>query len=374
MTVRIHLMVACALWVAACGDENPRRGPASVGGGSSNGGSSAAAGRAGNAHSGMAGEPSNEAGGGGDAVAHGGEAAEAGAAGAASAPSSDAGAGGQGEVVVPEPPLVVDPCPSDTPGPVPSLGSVCDEASVWGTPAALTLPGSGEENLVAITPDELTVVWSAAIGPTLSVFVADRATRDAAFTTATQIYDSLVLGVAADGLSLVVTSDAVNGLYERKRPSRTAEFEVMGEGPFEVLNDHAEQETGSFGSATLSPDELTLYYTFFSPGNAYQVHVSTRASTSAVWPVGTTLEACELRAYGSRVQTPSGVSADGLTLFYDDDARNLARAAYRATTSGAFSHFVDLGKWRSPQPNLGCDRLYFSDRVKPGIFVAPRAP
>ena len=269
---------------------------------------------------------------------------------------------------------MLEPCPSDTPGPTPSLGSVCDEASGWGDPTALSLPGSGEENLLAITPDELTLVWSAAIGPTLSIFVADRASRDAAFTTATQIYDSIVIGLAPDGLSLLVTSDSSNSLHERRRASRTAEFDAISEGPFEALNDHAEKQPGSFGNATLSPDALTLYYTFFSPGDAYPVHVSTRASASAVWPVGTTLRACELQAYGSRAQIPSGVSSDGLTLFYDDDARGQARAAYRAATSGAFSYFVDLGAWRSPQPNLACDRVYFSDRARSGIFLAPRAP
>lgn len=319
----------------------------------------------------MAGEPASEAGAGSDRAGQAGEAGEAGAAGA---PSSNAGAGGHGGEVAGEPPLALDPCPSDTPGPTPSLGSVCDEASAWGTPTALILPGSGAENLLAITPDELTLVWSAAIGPTLSVFVADRATRDAAFTTASQIYDSIVLGLAPDGLSLVVASDSSNSLYERRRANRTADFDELVEGPFELLNDRAEKQLGSFGNATFSPDGLTLYYTFFSPGDQYPVHVSTRVSTSATWPVGTTLQTCELRAYGSRAQTPSGVSADGLTLFYDDDARGRARAAYRATTSSAFSHFVDLGAWRSPQPNLGCDRVYFSDRVQSGIFLAPRAP
>ena len=163
----------------------------------------------------------------------------------------------------------------------PSFGSVCDEASAWGAPTALSLPGSDEENLLAITPDELTLVWSAAIGPTLSVFVADRATRDAAFTTATQIYDSIVLGLAPDGLSLLVTSDSSNSLYERRRPNRSADFDEITEGPFQVLNDQAEKQPGSFGNATLSPDALTLYYTFFSPGDAYPVHVSTRASAGA---------------------------------------------------------------------------------------------
>jgi hypothetical protein len=361
--------VACALWIAACSDDSRPRGQLSTGG-SSNGGSSAVAGRAGSQQSGFAGEPSSEAGAGSDGAGQAGEAGEAGAAGAPSNP----GAGGYGGEVAGEPPLALDPCPSDTPGPTPSLGSLCDEASTWGTPTALSLPGSGEENLLAITPDELTLVWSAAIGPTLSVFVADRATRDAAFTTATQIYDSIVLGLAPDGLSLVATSDSSNSLYERRRPNRTADFDELAEGPFELLNDRAETQVGSFGNATLSPDGLTLYYTFVSPGDPYPVHVSTRASVSATWPVGTTLQACELQAYGSRAQTPSGVSADGLTLFYDDDARGRARAAYRATTSSAFSHFVDLGAWRSPQPTLGCDRIYFSNRVQPGIFVAPRAP
>jgi hypothetical protein len=361
--------VACALWVAACGDDSRPRGLLNAGG-SSSGGSSAVAGRAGSAPSGGAGEPSSDAGAGGDRAALAGEAGDAGAAGA----PSNAGAGGLDEEIIGEPPLALDPCPSDTPGPTPSLGSLCDEASAWGAPTALSLPGSGGENLLAITPDELTLVWWAAIGPTLSVFVADRETRDAAFTTANQIYDSTVLGLAPDGLSLVVASDSSNGLYERRRPNRSADFGEPAEGPFELLNDHAETQLGSFGNATLSPDGLTLYYTFFSPGEPYQVHVSTRVSANATWPVGTTLQACELRAYGSRAQIPSGVSADGLTLFYDDDARGRARAAYRATPNGAFSYFVNLGAWRSPQPNLGCDRMYFSDRVQPGIFVAPRAP
>jgi hypothetical protein len=70
------------------------------------------------------------------------------------------------------------------------------------------------------------------------------------------------------------------------------------------------------------------------------------------------------------VRIPRGVSSDGLTLFYDDLVRGIARAAWRETRSAPFTIFVDLGSRPRAQPNTACDRLYFTDQTGPAYADA----
>ena len=90
------------------------------------------------------------------------------------------------------------------------------------------------------------------------------------------------------------------------------------------------------------------------------------------WPVGTALSSCEFRAYGALIRTPTGISSDGLTLFFEDAAAGGARAAFRETTDSAFEWFVDLGPIGRAQPNEACDRLYYWDQATSSVSVAQR--
>jgi hypothetical protein len=64
-------------------------------------------------------------------------------------------------------------------------------------------------------------------------------------------------------------------------------------------------------------------------GGAGTLYSSSRA-TRDPWPVGQAFSECELQSHDLALRHPTGVSSDGLTLFYFDGVRGVARAASRA--------------------------------------------
>ena len=100
------------------------------------------------------------------------------------------------------------------------------------------------------------------------------------------------------------------------------------------------------------------YSALADESDEFPVHLSTRAGGEP-WPVGDTLENCELKAYGALRRTVTGVSSDGLTLFFYDPASAESRAGWRATRDAPFDWFVGLGARLQMQPNEDCTRLYF---------------
>jgi hypothetical protein len=88
------------------------------------------------------------------------------------------------------------------------------------------------------------------------------------------------------------------------------------------------------------------------------MHVATRTGSGA-FSAGAARNDCELASHGvGASRRPTAMSADGLTLFYFDEARNRERAAFRAKRQAPFSVFVDLGERAAAQPNASCDALW----------------
>jgi hypothetical protein len=175
--------------------------------------------------------------------------------------------------------------------------------------------------------------------------------------------------VNPDGLRLVTTEEGI-ALATRSRAARGDEFDAPDEGEFELLNAEAGENALFFESAVISPDDQTLYYSVTGFENdEYPLYVSQRSGDEP-WPVGDVLESCEFRAYGALKRIVTGVSSDGLTLFFDDPATSSARAAFRETTESEFEWFVDLGAIGRAQPNEACDRLYFWDSEASTVSVS----
>lgn len=377
MTVRSNSVGCTLLWVLACAEEPRPRGFSTGSGGSSIAGSrSTAEGGSAGTFSGNAGDSgSDSAGGSGDF----------GVGGQAGTGASEGGGAGQGgsSGAVDDPRPSIDDCPA-TIEPE-ELDALCDPAAEFraatkvelasGVDAVSAASEFSGEVLVGITPDELSLVWSAAPGAELSFFLADRGSKEAPFKTIEELLESEPLGLSADGLTLVVSSNSRASLSERKRVARGESFGQPREGPFSEVNADARARGLSFDSVAVAPDHRTLYYTAFEPEpDKYPLRVSTRSDPNAPWPVGQTLSVCEFEAHEFLAPRPSAISADGLTLFYQDGARGTARAATRAGSDGEFVFFKNLGERSRPQPNLACDRLYYSDPNSRGIFFVSRVP
>jgi hypothetical protein len=213
--------------------------------------------------------------------------------------------------------------------------------------------------LIGVTPDELTIAWAEPERSLPRYYVADRASLEEEFGPKQLVSAANVLCLSPDGLRLVGLSESHGGLLVLGRADRSSEFGSESEGEFSDLNADALAQGYTFSSCAFAPDDRTLYYTAGAIDERYPLRVSTRGDAGA-WPVGAAIEGCEFEAHGGYGRYPSGVSADGKTLFFYDSWRGEARAAFRGDSTGAFTWFRDLGALFVPQPNQACDRLYGS--------------
>jgi hypothetical protein len=257
------------------------------------------------------------------------------------------------------------PCPSEANMDPPPTGTfVCDPEGTLGTAMNVSLPGA-PTSLVAITPDELTIAWYGSMLGT-AFYVADRATPSDPFTTYEQREDLNYCALSPDGLRLVAI-EGTGRFIEFTRASRSVSFGATPvEGTFATLNADGASQALTFAGCAISPDDRTLFYLASGGQGNQPLHVSTRTGTDP-WPVGSEIEGCDFEAHGDLYSHPTGVSADGLTLFFYDWARSQARAAWRETTTGPFVWFKNLGTIEHAQPNTACDRLYSTSPSGPAF-------
>jgi hypothetical protein len=358
--------IGCALVLSAgCSGEDRAKPAVSAGGKGNAAGSANKAGQAGKSNTAAGdGSVARPGGAGGNDASEGGAAPTSGSPGIEGPPS----VGG-------DPGLMLEPCPSDD-APAPAgFSGVCATAQAWANGAdALELGAGRAPSFVAITPDERTVVWSEVDSSMPTYFLADRSAPGDAFGEAQELAFPGVVGLSPDGLRITVVTGG--RFAEATRAARDESFDEPGYGSYATLDADADAQLLALGNAVVSPDDKTLYYTAWMTDEitVYPLLVSTRTGNEP-WPVGSALQSCELKAYGGRGPRPTAISSDGLTLFLSDDARATARAAFRSSPSGAFSWFTDLPGRLGPQPNRGCDTLYYSPvSDAPRVLAAARKP
>ncbi len=246
--------------------------------------------------------------------------------------------------------------------------SLCRPDAMWTSPVRVSL-FDGDDTLAAVSGDERTVAWSRMSGPSPELFVADRpdVASDFGAPQAVSPAGGIFGGRAAlspDGLQLVVVSPNQRQLVVLARPEHGEAFELAGEGTTETvlfarLNASlAELPDGhSIDDPVWSKDGTEFLFTVTSLDGA-TIHVATRTGSGA-FSAAVARNDCELASHGvGASRRPTAMSADGLTLFYFDEARNRARAAFRAKRDALFSVFVDLGERAAAQPNASCDALW----------------
>lgn len=392
-TLRIRLRsfaLPAALFVlasAGCGDDDSP--PAGLGGGAKAGAGAASggagrAGRAGSAGSAAGGESgvSGESGRGGSSAGAAPEGGTAGATGGGAGETGEgqAGEGGRGGGGGTGATSGAGGAPSfdceDAGAELPQgYDPLCDPAAQWGPSEPVPIMASGSDMLSSLTPDELSIGFSAEDGFGVAFFVADREGALDPFGTPQKLADPALasaqrIALSPDGLRVIAAAD---GLFvSAVRSTREEAFGAFAEGECAELDAQARAVGQVLGDPVIAADDLVLYYSVVSGAGATTLFVSTRTG-SEPWPPGTPLDQCELNQHPLGVRLPTGVSADGLTLFFFDTARGVARAGFRAATDAPFARFVDLPGYGS-QPNAACDRLYYSlaGDLPLGVVVSER--
>ena len=241
----------------------------------------------------------------------------------------------------------------------------CDPTPSWGTGSVVVASEANDDLIGAITPDELTVAWTEQGGGLITVSYADRASASSPFGALGEVpmalgpfaFDRVAL--SADGLRLVAVAAGGTGLVQITRSSRAASFGTLDSGSFATLTS-AQGSGVTYASPLLSPDDQTFWYGASTEGGTPKIYVADRGPSGS-WAPGTSLPTPQFFGSGQGAMQPSGLSADGLSLFYWDGAAQTEMVAWRATTTSPFNWFVDVGPARKfAQPNASCDSIYWS--------------
>jgi hypothetical protein len=323
------------------------------GGTSSDGGDDAAAGVANAPEGGAAGDASSSAG----------------AENAAGFPALQGGAGAAG-ATDPPPPSPMFSCPSEAAGGRPTFESECSTDLTLGQAERVAVDAGNYAHLIAVTPDELSIAWSSLGSSQVRFFVADRWSANDGFDPPRAVATTgSVVALSADGLS-AITLDAAHVAYsESVRDDRGQDFGEPTAGAFAPINAQAQQLGLTLGAAVLSADSRSFFYVAQSQDASHPVRIATR-NDDGPFPVGEPIDVCELEAHGALVRTPTGISNDGLTLFFFDPDRNALRAAWRSELSAPFSWFTDVGRYGAGVPTADCSAIYYSASGDGPLFRA----
>jgi hypothetical protein len=239
----------------------------------------------------------------------------------------------------------------------------------------------------AITPDELTIAWTAVTGSVPSVLVADRALPSDPFGTPIVIpmgsgfYAAEKVALSPDGLRLVIVRMDYRAYGVITRASRSVAFAAAPtDGDLNLVN-----SSGINGELAVRLDDpligahdQTFYYSTTGGGLLNTIVASSRPDNTSPWPNGTVLRATgnALQRSNTARRRPSGIAADDRTLFYWDEVDSLEKAAWRSWPTGTFDHLETLGAFRGAVPNANCDKLYYSAATAAGggldLYVASR--
>jgi hypothetical protein len=244
-----------------------------------------------------------------------------------------------------------------------SPATLCSTTLGWGPSSTLAISTAADDLLGSLTPDELSLAWTTSEGGALQIQYADRPSLADPFGLPKILSGAFARDRAAlspDGLQLVLVNADRRGFTQYTRTLRTEEFGNPGFGPLASYAPDLLPPGHFLADPVLAPDDKTFIYSEYGSGVVDTVHQSKRLFDGDPWSPGSVLVAAELQASGTDRRRPTGLSADGRTLFFWDDGSAQERAGFFALESAQFSRFVDLGQMRGAEPNETCTRLYFS--------------
>jgi hypothetical protein len=162
---------------------------------------------------------------------------------------------------------------------------------------------------------------------------------------------------------VLVSDPGQKKLGELTRTRRDAPFTgEIDTSNFAVINQDSLVSGRMYASPVVAVlDDQLFYNSSFADDST--VVVSTRTSSGA-WSAPSALSAGVLDGSSGRRRLPTGVAADGRTLFYFNEESGEEEARFRATNSldSPLYDMHSLGMRRGAAPNSACNRLYSESR------------
>src|ERR1019366_6741812 len=222
-----------------------------------------------------------------------GDATDSGRAGTAGAPATpdaagpESGADGPGRGGAFQPP---PPQPN------------CAKNGTWLAGVALGVSPPGDDLLDAVTPDELSIVWTVVQGATQTVHYADRTATSAPFTArslTSGLFTNDRVALSSNGLRLLVVDADGQGFSELTRASRSDAFDPSSPSTASYPNLNGSLAPGqAYGDPVLAADDAVFYYSVYGVGAdggpsgggaAATIFRAARLLGGDVWPAGTPL-------------------------------------------------------------------------------------
>jgi hypothetical protein len=235
-----------------------------------------------------------------------------------------------------------------------------------------SIPNDHFARFGGVSPDELTAAWTSGSG---DVYVADRTSYKDPFAAPVKVNTMALasdrVAIAATGQSLIAVNADRGSFIGFERPGRDAPW-VVSNG-LEFTQVKVVFEGGALVSEpVLSGDKRSFFFLVTPPGQPTHLREAVWDPVQRSWGLPARVPNAEFeQAAGGKRRRPTGMSSDGRTLFFFDEASSIERAAWRNAPSAPFDLFKDVGAFGEAIPNLRCDTLYYQgqDSVGPGVFM-----
>lgn len=240
----------------------------------------------------------------------------------------------------------------------------CKGVADWGSNVSESLSTDGDDWLGAITPDERTIVYFVEKGGTKTLRVADRASANDPWGAPVEITGGPFardrVALESTGLVLGVLAADRRSFVELRRASRSVPFAPSNLATFHNLEVDL-PEGATLADPVIGEGDRALFLSVIAAGTTSSVQYALRFDVTAIWSTRTPTTEPELAANGDKRRHPTGLSADGRTLFFWDDGLGKLRRGVRAVGPIAkFDAFTDVGFQQAAAPVTSCKRIYYS--------------
>lgn len=251
-------------------------------------------------------------------------------------------------------------------GAPPNPATICHRDAAWTTTPLAGVNTPAAERLLAMTPDEHTLVFSRDD----ALFVLDDGTETALALPAGYTH-ALGVSLTPDGLGLILVAEDGSRFAEVSRARRGVAFAgAPSTARFAVLNNGQVTSGDHFSSPALSADGASFYYTARKGPSVAYVYRAYGAGLSEV----DMQDPVTLGTEDGLAKLVVSVSADERTLFVFDEALGHVTGLWSASPAAEFGAAVPFEGFETVVTSLACDRIYGTVEVDGSLDIVTGAP